>query len=250
MQNLAGQSSLNRLLPAPVEVEEDELPSSIPDSIVVGSPPPSRKRPAPAAPAAPDRDENLDVMDLLPGARVVKRRKIAEEEERTRRGETISPQESAVEESAASQISVEAEPMTPAKAKKRGKSETMFEAQAREIREKEAAEAEKFKVEEQKAMVGFDIAELKNLAIVETFSVKPRVNRSMRTASGEESDRWNPEWNGRNNFKNFRRSGGGSSSRSFSGPKIHVDLVEHKRRDFGIGDGGFFPYGSFDEAAS
>ncbi|KAI5858354.1 hypothetical protein BZA05DRAFT_427833 [Tricharina praecox] len=236
--NLGKQSSFNRLIPTPMEMEQDEPSSSIADSIIVGSQPPSRKRPAPAAPAVPDRDENLDMMDLLPGARIAKRRKVAEEEERARRGETISPQESiAVDESAASQVSVKAEPKTPAKMKKRGKPETTFEVQAREIREKEAAEAERVKVEEQRAMEGVDIAGLKNLAIVETVEVKPRVNRSFRAASGEGSDRWKPEWNGRENFKGFRRSGTGSSTRSFNGPKILIDLVEHKHRDFGIGDG-------------
>jgi hypothetical protein len=212
----------------------------MPGSIVVGSPPPSRKRTAPAAPPVPDRDENLNVMDLLPGARIVKRRKIAEEEERARRGETISPQESnAVDESAASPVSVKAEPKTPAKVRKRGKPETSFETQAREIREKEAADAERVKVEEERAMEGFDIARLRNLAIVEAFNIEPRANRSFKTASGEESDRWKPEWNGRKNFKGFRRSGVGSSTRSFNSPKIIIDLVEQKSRDFGIGDGGF-----------
>jgi len=234
-QNLAGRSSLNRLIPAPMEVEREEE-----ESIVVGSPPPSRKRTAPVAPPVPDRDENLDVMDLLPGAKIVKRRKIAEEEERARRGETIPPQEhTAVEESAASPVSVKAEPKTPAKARKRGKPETPFEMQAREIREKEAAEAERVKVEEERAMEGFDIAGLRNLSIVETISIEPRVKRSLRTASGEGSDRWKPEWNGRNNFKGFRRSGVGSSTRSLNSPKIIIDLVEHKSRDFGIGDSGF-----------
>jgi hypothetical protein len=216
-----------------MEIEEEaQLPTPKPPVIPRVSP---RKRRAPVPPV-PDEDEGLDVMDLLPGSKIVKRRKIAEEEERARRGDTVSPPESNTPKESSKEEKPE-KPEPKGKGKKKGKPETSFETQARGIREKETEQAEKAKAQEQTMMEGLDIEGLKNLAIVEVVKVKPRTDRPARDAYGDESARWKPEWNGRNNFKKFKRAGRGSTTRSVAGPKVFVDLVESKGRDYGIGDG-------------
>ncbi|KAF8540973.1 hypothetical protein BDD12DRAFT_876322 [Trichophaea hybrida] len=219
--------------PTPMEVEEEaQLPTLKPPIVSRTSP---RKRRAPIPPE-PDEDEGLDIMDLLPGSKIVKRRKVAEEEERMRRGNTVSPPEPNNPKESPKEEMTE-KPESKRKGKKKGKPETSFETQAREIREKEAEQAEKAKAQEQTMMEGLDIEGLKNLAIVEVVKVKPRTDRPIRDVYGDESARWKPEWNGRNNFKKFKRAGRGSTTRSVAGPKVFVDLVESKGRDYGIGDG-------------
>lgn len=179
-------------------------------------------------------------MDLLPGSKFVKRRKMAEEEERARRGEAAAPPKGpvdTVEKVEATTTKEENDAKGKGKKKERARQETSFEAQARQFREQDAAEAEKARAEEKARMDGIDVEGLRNLAIVEVMKVGPRAQRPIRDAYGDESAHWKAEWNGRNNFKRFRRAGRGSSTRSITGPRVFVDLVEAKGRDYGIGDG-------------
>ncbi|KAF3045454.1 hypothetical protein E8E12_005461 [Didymella heteroderae] len=62
---------------------------------------------------------------------------------------------------------------------------------------------------------GIDIEQMKNLAVIEGMEVlpRPRNGDSLRTPAEAraqaqaKSDRWDPAWNGRKNFKKFRRRG-------------------------------------------
>lgn len=168
----------------------------------------------------------------------MKRRKMAEEEERARRGEAAaaSPPKEPVDKVEAT-ATEENDAKGKGKKKEKARQETSFEAQARQFREQDAAEAERARAEEKARMDGIDIEGLRNLAIVEAMKVGPRTHRPIRDAYGDESAHWKAEWNGRNNFKRFRRAGRGSSTRSITGPRVFVDLVETKGRDYGIGDG-------------
>ena len=222
----------------PMEMEREGQLSAA--AVPVASP---RKRPVPPI-TGPDVDadaDELDVMGLLPGSKIVKRRKIAEEEERARRGEAAPPKGPAgsttVQQAAKVEKVEKVEATKDAKGKGKGKKETSFEAQARQFREQDAAEAERARADEKARMDGIDIEGLRNLAIVEPMKVGPRAHRPIRDAYGDESAHWKAEWNGRNNFKRFRRAGRGSSTRSVTGPRVFVDLVEAKGRDYGIGDG-------------
>lgn len=192
-------------------------------------------------------NENFDVMDLLPGAQAVKRRKVAEKEERIRRGETTEevppePASTPAPESAPKVSESEtAEKLAPKGKGKRvqkekEKAEDPYVARAREIREREEAEARVAKEEESAAMEGLEVEKMRNLAIVETMEVKPRADRPVRGEYGDEGARWDDKWNGRKNFKKFRRQGRGGSMRTMRGT-VMVNLVEHKGKDFGIGDG-------------
>ncbi|KAI9726303.1 MAG: hypothetical protein M1828_001576 [Chrysothrix sp. TS-e1954] len=88
-----------------------------------------------------------------------------------------------------------------------------------------------------------DISNLRNLAIVEEMEVVPRTARSHRNrqalTSQDEVDeldgeeRWKPAWNGRRNFKRFRRAGQPPANK---GQRVMVGLEEVKQKDFGIGE--------------
>jgi hypothetical protein len=71
---------------------------------------------------------------------------------------------------------------------------------------------------------------LKNLAIVEEMEIPVR---TPPTRVEETSDRWEAQWNGRKNFKKFRRKG---EPRSRTVQTVIVPLEEVTRKDFGIGD--------------
>lgn len=197
---------------------------------------------------APEEDhasENFDVMDLLPGAQAVKRRKVAEEEERIRRGETIEeslPEPAPMPELAPKAPEIERAERSVPKGKGRKvqkekeKAEDPYVVRAREIREREAEEARVAKEEESAAMDGLEVEKMRNLAIVEVMEVKPRADKPIRGEYGDEGTRWNDKWNGRKNFKKFRRQGRGGGMRTMRGA-VMVNLVEHKGKDFGIGDG-------------
>lgn len=194
-----------------------------------------------------DANENFDVMDHLPGAQAVKRRKVAEKEERIRRGETIeeSPPEPtptpAPEPAPKISEGGTAEKSAPKgkgkRVQKEKKAEDSYVVRTREIRERQNEEARVAKEEESAAMDGLEVEKMRNLAIVEVMEVKPRADRPVRGECGNEGARWDDKWNGRKNFKKFRRQGrGGGGMRTMRGT-VMVNLVEHRGKDFGIGDG-------------
>ncbi|KNG47282.1 fha domain-containing protein [Stemphylium lycopersici] len=88
------------------------------------------------------------------------------------------------------------------------------------------------------ALEGIDITELKNLAKVEDMVVLPRQNRgTIRNQSQTNNERWNPDWNGRKNFKKFRRRG---AEQGVQTHKVIVTLEEARpKKGFGMGDAFF-----------
>ncbi|KAL1630728.1 hypothetical protein SLS54_000599 [Diplodia seriata] len=76
---------------------------------------------------------------------------------------------------------------------------------ARERREKEDEERKKDEEALQEALEGMDIEQMKNLVKVEVMEIRPR-KKPVDTEDGNSDDeRWKPEWNGRKNFKKFRK---------------------------------------------
>lgn len=210
----------------------------------------SRKRSI--APEEEDRaNENFDVMDHLPAAREVKRRKVAEQEERIRRGETIeeslpepasTPAPELVPKAPEGEKAEKPAPKGKGKRVQKGKEKTEdpYVVRAREIREREEEEARVAKEEELAAMDGLEVEKMRNLAIVEIMEVGPRADKPTRGKYGDEGDGWDDKWNGRKNFKKFKRQGGGGPMRTMRGT-VMVNLVEHKGKDFGIGDSRLYP---------
>lgn len=85
------------------------------------------------------------------------------------------------------------------------------------------------------ALEGIDIAEMKNLAPIEEMDIPPRSNRVAAQSQGSDHNkRWNPEWNGRKNFKKFRRRG---AEHGLQARKVIVALEEAPpKKGFGVGD--------------
>lgn len=169
-------------------------------------------------------EDDEDVLDqLAPAATNLKRRRLADELAKKRRGEPSPP---------APQPAAEVITKNPTKSK-RVKAEIDILEVARQRREKEEEIARAEREALQQAMDGMDIDQIRNLAIIEEMDVKRSAPPPGASAHGDEGERWDDRWNGRKNFKKFRRRGEGSSSVLH---KVIVPLEEVKKKDFGIGD--------------
>lgn len=173
-------------------------------------------------PSDPPTNEE-DVLDqLAPAAANLKRRRLADELARRCRGEPSPPPPVANLETNAL-----------ARKSKRAKTEIDILEIARQRREKEEEIARTEREALQEAMDGMDIGQIRNLAVIEEMEIKRSAPPPRAGANVEERDRWDERWNGRKNFKKFRRRGEG-------GPrivnKVIVPLEEIKTKDFGIGD--------------
>jgi nijmegen breakage syndrome protein 1 len=180
----------------------------------------SRKRPAP-----PVETEEEFMEQMAPATTKLKRQRLADEAARRRRGESTPPPPPAPKQQVAPVITTS----------KKVKQETDILGVARERREKadELAKAEREALE--RDLEGMDIEAIRNLAIVEEFEIKRAAPPPRAAARADESDRWEDKWNGRKNFKKFRRRGAdGENRRGLN--RVIVPLEEVKKKDFGIGD--------------
>ena len=83
------------------------------------------------------------------------------------------------------------------------------------------------------AMEGMDVSAMRDLAHVEEMDVRLRTDIST-TQVEEPGRRWDDRWNGRKNFKRFKRRGGAEAP--IRGHKVIVQLEEVRKKDFGIGE--------------
>lgn len=157
---------------------------------------------------------------LLPAAGAMKRRKLEEQHEAHRKG--VVPIRST------SKSQVLAQPEKPSREKK----EINIQEVVRERREAEENAARLDEESLRETTDGMNIGELKSLAVVEEMELRERQARPPR--NGTLDARWNEEWNGRKNFKKFRRQGETDQARR--GQTVIVPLEEVKKKDFGIGD--------------
>lgn len=172
-----------------------------------------------AAPSDEDDDEEI-VDKLLPAAGAMKRRKLEEQDEARRKG--------VVPISAASKSQTPAQPEKP----RREKKEINIQEVVRERREAEENAARLDEESLRETTDGMNIREVKSLAVVEEMELRERQTRPQQ--NGTLDPRWNEEWNGRKNFKKFRRQGETNQARR--GQTVIVPLEEVKKKDFGIGD--------------
>ena len=175
-----------------------------------------RKR---AAPTPDSEDEDEEVDRLLPAAAAMKRRRIEEAQNGVSREPPLEPYQS--------QLKLE-------KARK-PKKEINIKDVVRERREAEEEAAKRDEENLREIMEGMNVEEMKNLAVVEEMEIPDRAERNRRKApDGEANSRWDERWNGRKNFKKFRRRGEGTVARR--GASVIVPLEEVKRKDYGIGE--------------
>ncbi|KAI1961428.1 hypothetical protein LOZ58_003282 [Ophidiomyces ophidiicola] len=105
---------------------------------------------------------------------------------------------------------------------------------ARQHREAEDRAAMARREEEEAANIvdGMDLSKIQHLAIIEDMEIR-KSSTDMLSLDGN-SGRWDEKWNGRKNFKRFRRKGEGGVQHRVQ--PIIVPLEEARRKDFGIGD--------------
>ncbi|GAB7332188.1 hypothetical protein MBLNU13_g04050t1 [Cladosporium sp. NU13] len=179
----------------------------------------SRKRPAPV-----DEDDGLEqqraMMDkMLSGAAAMKKRRLQTENTRCNSQNSTPEPESAA--------------TTKKKAIKKKHKEIDVGAELKKKKE-EAEEAARKEEESNREARDADIADIS--AKVESFSL-PQRDLPPRRAQVEPSgpnDRWDPAWNGRKNFKRFKRKGQNNDAPRL--PRVIVALEEVPRKRQGIGE--------------
>ncbi|EEA26750.1 hypothetical protein TMatcc_004964 [Talaromyces marneffei ATCC 18224] len=190
----------------PVDVTEDTF-EPVPDHASKPS-----QQPSVSSMRVEEREEDDDMAGLLPGASAMKRRRV-ESGSHSSRGQAVKEE---------------------APKPKRQKVDVM--AEARRHREEEEAAAQERKQEAeitfQEALEGMTVEDMKKLVIVEEYEVPIREKEPVTV---DKTDRWDERWNGRKNFKKFRRKGDPSVARSrIQAVILPLDEVRHK--DYGVGD--------------
>ena len=161
--------------------------------------------------------------DVAPALLAFKKRKLADDAARRQRGESTPPAPA-----------IKEKPITNAKPRV-VKKEIDIQKHLDEQAEKAAqlARAEREALHE--SMDGMDIEAIRKLAIIEEMEVTRSEPLPRPAAQADESDRWDERWNGRKNFKKFRRRGADASGPRDS-YRVIVPLEEVKKKDFGIGE--------------
>ncbi|KAL2864354.1 DNA damage response protein RcaA [Aspergillus lucknowensis] len=159
------------------------------------------------------QEEEDMVSSLLPGASAMKRRR-AETSQRSLEESSSRPKSEEVPRP------------------KRQKLDVLEAARQHREAEEDAARERRQQEEEllQSSLRDVDVEKLKGLAIVEEMEMPAK-----RADYDHHNGRWDERWNGRKNFKKFRRKGDPSQPRRRIQAVI-VPLEEVARRGFGIGD--------------
>ncbi|KAF2205894.1 hypothetical protein GQ43DRAFT_406519 [Delitschia confertaspora ATCC 74209] len=120
------------------------------------------------------------------------------------------------------------------KAKKKVKEiDVREQVRLRTLAEEEARKADEENLRQ--ALEGVDISSIRGLAKIEEMDVPLRAPRSAQTT--DRSDRWDDSWNGRKNFKKFRRR---DTERGPQAQRILVTLEEVPlKKGFGLGESYF-----------
>ncbi|KAK4984110.1 hypothetical protein LTR50_006797 [Elasticomyces elasticus] len=192
---------------------------------------PSRKRPL-VNTVEEQEEETEDVVDgLLQGAAAMKRRRI---EERRMGTNAFSGSASSKANNAETAGSAAKKPI------RRKEKQVDVMAVVNERREKEN---ERRRLDEETlrdALDSMDIAQIRNLAQIEEMEIMPRTHANNRFANDQANGRWEERWNGRKNFKQFRKAVPGTAQQGQSELSrrrgVIVGLEEVKKKDFGIGE--------------
>ncbi len=182
-----------------------------------------RKRPAPSPPAG-------DVIDdIAPAVAAVKRRRIAAGEDPAPR--IVSPEPA--EEEAAPQPLQQEKTKKAQKPTRKGKENDILELarQRREAAEKRQAEERDHLAEIPEE--GIDFEEIRRLTIVEEIEIRQPPLAARSRDQDITDGRWDARWNGRRNFKKFRKQG---DSVGRPAQRVIVGLEPVKLNEYGIGD--------------
>jgi hypothetical protein len=185
----------------------------------------SRKRPPPE-----DEETHQDmVADMLKGTAMMKKRRIAQGLEKEE------------EASSAKTPSAESPPVPEVKKLKRRKDKEI-DVLAVLAERKQAEEEKRIQDEEslRDKLEGMDVAEMQNLAQIEEMDIVRREPppRSRYNEETGHDDRWDERWNGRKNFKRFRKQNVQDR------PRVFVSLQEVDTQSYGAPDDYFLEQSS------
>jgi hypothetical protein len=202
-----------------------------------------RKRPAPPTDVEISSDDENMRMDvdapreavdnLLPATSAMRRRRT--EAVRGEGGKvgvvakTKSPEEVARER--------EKVRLERARKKRDRKAEVDVAEEIRKRREREIREREMEEERVREGLEGLDVRGLKGLVQIEEMGVPVKVLQEVQqedVVEGQSERAWKEEWNGRKNFKGFRRKGDAQGQQRTR--KIIVKLEEVKKKAYGIGE--------------
>ncbi|KAL2163630.1 hypothetical protein VTH06DRAFT_5688 [Thermothelomyces fergusii] len=195
-----------------------------------------RKRPLPAV---PEHDTSALLDEIAPTAAAAKRRRIESGQE------PLPPPaepEPASQPGGGEEMASASPEDKPRKSQAKGRGKKIKEedddilALARRQREEaEARAAAQRKELEELPDDGIDYAAIRALHIIEECEVHfPDAGKNNRSREQDIADgRWDPRWNGRKNFKRFRKQG---EPIGRPPPRIIIPLEEVKPKEYGIGD--------------
>jgi nibrin len=176
----------------------------------------SLKRPR----SASESEEDM-VDELLPAATAMKRRKL----EMEKQGLGRMSRETAM-------------PLPAIKPKKKKEKEIDLRETAKKRHEAEEEAERQERERDEKAFDEIEHVKPANLVVIEEMALRVRTDRPSRAAQDGEmrSDRWDERWNGRKNFKKFRRKGDTNAGPRRNVQNVIVPLVEVKKHSYGIGE--------------
>jgi hypothetical protein len=149
---------------------------------------------------------------------------------RSQRGATRAPSASVEPEATAPAP----KPLRKARASKPEPKDINVREQAR-LRVKEEDDRRRADEESlREGLNGIDIAQIRDITEIEDMELRPRADRATTRNSQADGERWNADWNGRKNFKKFRRRG---AERGVQTHKVLVPFEEASlKKGFGVGD--------------
>ncbi|KAK3367494.1 hypothetical protein B0H63DRAFT_82881 [Podospora didyma] len=208
------------------EEQEDQAPPANPQT--------GRKRPLSPL---PELDDSALMDDIAPTAAAVKRRRLDAGETPVPPPPPLEPETAKDDETVPDSPPPEKE-LTKAQAAAKAREKAKKAKEAKEIEERERKEAEILVATERMELE--DESELDHAAIraghqIEECEVHfPDPESHSRTRDKDIADgRWDPHWNGRKNFKRFRKQGEPAGRPA---PRIIIGLEEVKPKEYGIGD--------------
>ncbi|KIX00243.1 uncharacterized protein Z518_10382 [Rhinocladiella mackenziei CBS 650.93] len=178
----------------------------------------SKKRPRPES-EEPVNEFAEQMDDLLPAATRLKRQKLAEGRPN---GQTDDSSTTGMQP-------------VPKKKKKEREIDVRQVVRAQREEKEEAARREEEILEAASGYYSEDQGPANLVDVVVTELPRRDKTKNLNKANGEHGDHWDPKWNGRKNFKSFRRKGEAPQRRGHA-RKVIVPLVEVPENTYGLGE--------------
>lgn len=194
-------------------------------------------------PLEEERETTLDVVaSITKGANAMKKRKL-EELERQR---ASLPVDQEIDMPDQEEASLAAKGSSTAKKPAQKKKTKEMDVRALMNERRDADEEARLRDEEnlRQALEGMDVADIRNLAKVEEMDLVRRQPPPRRAGPDNDevgpSDRWDAAWNGRKNFKKFRRQERGAATARAgyerARTRVIVPLEEVQKKAYGVGE--------------